>query len=305
MRVEAFKSAPKMIDLPAPHAKGNDVVVDIRAAGVGVWDAMSRDGAFGEDAQPPFTLGLEGTGVVSQIGSEVTTLAVGDRVMFYAYAYPNGAYAQQIVLDANIVAKMPTSLDFVHAAALPVAGITAWMALTELTHAGEGMAVLVTAAAGGVGMLAVQIANTHGAHVIGTGSAENEAFVRGLGVDEYIDYTKGDFVAAVRAAHPEGVDIVLECAASSDGDRGVHAVKKGGTYVDLVQLDVKAPDPSIHVKHLESTPSRKRLETLAQYVDNGALKVHIDRTFPLAHAAEALAYVEKGHTVGKVVLTTT
>jgi NADPH:quinone reductase-like Zn-dependent oxidoreductase len=305
MRVETLKSAPKMIDMPAPIAKHNDVVVDIHAAGVGVWDAMLRDGAFPGGSQPPFTLGFEGTGVVSAIGGEVTTLAVGDRVMFFAYAYPNGAYAQQIVLDANIVAKMPTSLDFVHAAALPVAGITAWMALTELSHVSEGMTVLVTAAAGGVGMLAVQIANTHGAHVIGTGSAENEAFVRGLGVDEYVDYTHGDFVDAVRAAHPDGVDIVLECAASGNGDRGVHAVKTGGTYVDLVGLDVKAPDPSIRVKHVESTPSRKRLETLAQYVDNGALKVHVDKTFPLAHAADALAYVEQGHTFGKVVLTTT
>jgi NADPH:quinone reductase-like Zn-dependent oxidoreductase len=303
IRIDAFGSAPRLADLPDPVPGPGEVAIDLRAAGVGIWDAMIRDGTFPVETSVPLTLGFEGTGVVSALGADVATLAVGERVMFYAFALPNGAYAEKIVVDATAVAPIPKTLDFVQAAALPVAGITAWLAVVEQTRVVDRNTILITAAAGGVGMIAVQLARTHGAVVIATGSAANEAFVRGLGASDYIDYTANDVVETVRKRVPGGVDVVLEGAAKGNGPRNVAALRTGGTFVDLVGMDVTSDDPTMRLVHIQAEPGRKRLETLAGYVDAGALRVQIDRTFPLAQAADALAYVEQGHTRGKVVLT--
>jgi NADPH:quinone reductase-like Zn-dependent oxidoreductase len=293
----------ELADVPRPEPGPTEVLVRTAAAGVNPvdWKVRLRGVMLGD---PPFTVGWDVAGVVEEAGWGSTRFAPGDRVFgmprFPAQA---AAYAEYVTSPSRQLARIPDRLSDVEAAGLPLAGLTAWQALVETGDVGSGSRVLVIAAAGGVGHLAVQIAKARGAHVIGTAREAKHAFLAELGADEAIDYTTED--VAGRAGE---VDLVLDLVGGEAGLAALPAVREGGLFIavpsprDIAALHERAGD-RVRVTGILVEPDRSGLEALAGLVESGALRVHVERTFPLEEAARAHELGETGRTTGKLVLT--
>nr|WP_091299838.1 NADP-dependent oxidoreductase [Amycolatopsis xylanica] len=277
------------VDRPAPGA--GEVLVKVHAVAVNPADWKLRSGLIPRLGQPPFTLGCDVSGVVEATGPGAEKFEAGDEV-FGMLLSRAGAYAEYVVLAQDSLARKPKSFDHVHAAALPVAALTAWQGLAKLR---SGERVLIHAAAGGVGHLAVQFARERGATVIGTARAIKHDFLRGLGADELIDYTTEDFTAI------EPVDLVLDLVGGDVADRSIKLIKPGGTFVDALGSEHLAGEPGYFRLFVESNGDE--LAKIAELVDAGTVKVHVERVLPLDEVAEAHRLVESGRTTGKIVLT--
>lgn len=291
-------------ELPLPEPRADEVRIRVRAAGVGIWDALQRTGAFPPEHESfPMIVGAECSGTIDAVGRDVhRQLHEGDEVYSYFYG-DQGAYAQFVCVKAGDVALKPKNLTFVEAAAVPVDGITAHQALVDELRVASGETVLIAGAAGGVGTLAVQIAaKVLGARVIATAGKANLDYVRKLGAAEVIDYTAGDFVASVKKFAPSGADAALDCVGKDDNAKTtIAAVRDGGRLAELVGEEVP-PERGITIAHIQSAPSATRLDTLRALFENGTLQVEIAQTFPLADARSAQEKVETRHTRGKIVL---
>jgi NADPH:quinone reductase-like Zn-dependent oxidoreductase len=290
-------------EVPRPRPGPTEVLVRNRGAGVNPvdWKVRRRGGLLGE---PPFTVGWDVAGVVEEIGGGVTRFAVGDRVFgMPRFPHEAAAYAEFVTSPSRQLARIPDALSDVEAGGLPLAGLTAWQALVETADVRPGQRVLVLAAAGGVGHLAVQIAKARGAHVLGTSRAAKHAFLAELGVDEAIDYTSEP--VAERAGE---VDVVLDLVGGEAGIDALPALRDGGIFIrvpsasDLDQL-VERSGGRARITGILVEPDRAGLEALADLVERGALRVHVEQTFPLAEVAKAHELAEKGRTQGKLVLT--
>jgi NADPH2:quinone reductase len=287
----------ELVDLPTPEPGPDDVLVGVRAAGVGPWDIKTREGLFGGRSFP-HVLGVEGSGIVQSAGENVADLREGDEV----YVYGGGCYAEYVAAPAQKVARKPASLSFEEAAGVPVAGSTAYQGIVEEIGLKEGERVLITGAAGGVGTMAVQIAASLGARVLGTASPQNHDYLLSLGAAEAIDY-HGDWVAAVRTIAPKGVDAVFDCVGGETFRRSFGAVRDGGRVVTVVAFGEEV-EPGRGITHhaFSGRAQRRRLETLSEMLDAGKLRVEIEDVVPLEEAAKAHERVETGHTRGKIVL---
>ncbi|MFD0163315.1 NADP-dependent oxidoreductase [Streptomyces decoyicus] len=294
----------KMITTDRPVPGPTEILVRVHAAGVNPTDWKSRSqGAFMTGAKAPFTLGFDVSGVVEAVGLGVTLFAPGDKVFgMPRFPHPAGAYAEYVTAPARHFAHLPASLDHIQGAALPLASLTAWQALVDTAQVQPGARVLIHAAAGGVGHLAVQIAKSRGAYVIGTARQAKHDFLRGLGADELIDYTQQDFAEAVR-----DVDIVLDTIGGDYGARSLRTLRPGGTLVSILPLDdtfpaAQAREAQIRAGFLLVEPDRAGLQAVAGLVDSGELRVAVDTVVPLEEAAKAHALGETGRTTGKIVL---
>lgn len=300
--IEEFGGSDKLqlVDLPTPEPGLDEVLIRVRAAGVGPWDVMSRQGVFG-DREFPFVPGFEPAGVVQAVGSDVEDLNEGDEV--YAYRFPGGGYAEYVTASQNVTARKPAALSFAEAAGVPVAGTTAHQGLVDELGVQEGETVLITGASGGVGSMAVQIAaNILGARVIGTASTRNHEYLRELGAEEAIDYN-GDWVTVVREVAPDGVDAVLECAGGDTLERSFEVLKDGGRAAYIVPVEEEPEPPrGISAHFFSARPDGGRLSALASMFDAGQLRMNLQEVVPLEEAARAHEIVEEGHTRGKVVL---
>jgi len=292
----------ELSEVPRPTPIPTEVLVRTRAAGVNPvdWKTRTRGGFVGE---PPFTVGWDVAGVVEEVGYGVTTLSVGDRVFgMPRFPHEAAAYAEYVTSPSRQLARIPDGLGDVEAGALPLAGLTAWQALVETADVGPGQRVLVLAAAGGVGHLAVQIAKARGAHVLGTARAEKHAFLAELGVDEAIDYTSEDVAERARV-----VDVVLDAVGGDAASDALGAVRDRGIVVTLSGASVgplrELAGDRIRVVGILVEPDRAGLEALAELAAAGTLRPHVSRTFPLADAARAHELGETGRTQGKLVLT--
>ncbi len=292
---------PVEVDRPAPGL--TEILVRVHAAGVNPVDWKTRaEGAFGTWGETPI-LGYDVSGVVEEVGPGVTLYQPGDAV-FGMPRFPEqtGGYAEFVAAPARRFAPKPQGIDHVQAAALPLAALTAWQGLIETAGLRAGQRVLIHAAAGGVGHLAVQIAKAHGAYVIGTARADKHDFLRSLGADELIDYTVTDFSEAVR-----DVDVVLDGVGGAYGDRSLPVLRRGGHLVTLPDPG-GLPDPrraaelGVHAGWTVVEPDRLGLLEIARLVDEGRLRVEVDTVLPLEDAAKAHAYGEQGRTQGKIVL---
>jgi NADPH:quinone reductase-like Zn-dependent oxidoreductase len=291
----------KLVERPEPQPAEGEVVVRVEAAGVGAWDAKVRRGAAGRDDEFPLVLGWEAVGAVHQVGPGVVGFEPGDRVM--TYAYRRGAYAELLATPADRTARAPTRVDAVSAAALPISGITAHQAITEDLDVRAGERLLITAGAGGTGVLAIQLAAARGAEVIVTASERNRALCESLGASHVIDYTRTDVESAVRSRYRDGVDALLECVGGENFDRSVRCVRPGGRAVGIVGEPPGGAPDGVTVTAIFGRPSATRLAELARLVDAGELRVEIQDTYPLAAAAGAHTELEAGHMRGKLVLT--
>jgi NADPH:quinone reductase-like Zn-dependent oxidoreductase len=287
----------KLVDLPAPEPGADDVLVRVRAAGVGPWDTKTREGLFGGRSFP-HVLGMEASGIVAGAGENVADLRGGDEV----YVYGSGCYAEYVAARAEKVARKPASLSFEEAAGVPVAGSTAYQGIVEEIGLKEGETVLIAGAAGGVGTMAVQIAASLGARVLGTASPPNHGYLLSLGADEAIDY-HGDWVAAARSIAPDGVDAVFDCVGGETFRRSFEAVRDDGRVVTIVAFGEEV-EPGRGIAHhaFSARAERRKLEKLSQMFDAGKLRVQIEDVLPLEEAAKAHERVEAGHTRGKIVL---
>jgi NADPH:quinone reductase-like Zn-dependent oxidoreductase len=283
------------------------VLVRVRAAGVNPADWKIRSGQVTRFGEPPFTLGLDVCGVVEAVGEQVTRFRPGDEV-YGVTLPPRGAYAEYAVAPVGTLAAKPPSLDSVHAAALPVAALTAWQALVRTADVRAGQRVLVHAAAGGVGHLAVQIAKARGAHVIGTARTGNHAFLRELGADQLVDYTAVDFAATVT-----GVDVVLDTVGGDYGPRSLDTLAPGGLLVDVTgstgsdahrdAVRARAGERGLRFTEFGFTPSGTDLDAITALVEQGELRAAVDQVLPLEHAALAHERSETNRAKGKIVLT--
>jgi NADPH:quinone reductase-like Zn-dependent oxidoreductase len=312
-------------DVPAPSVGPRDVLVDVRAASINPLDKMVRNGEFKQliKYQRPFVLGHDLSGVVTEVGTDVRGLKVGDEV----YARPRdlriGAFAEQIAIDVDDLALKPRSLSFEEAAAVPLVALAAWQALVEVADLQAGQKVLVHAGAGGLGSTVVQVAKHLGAHVATTAHADDVEKVRRLGADEVIDYTQQDFTQVV-----SGYDVVIDSLGPASLEKSLTVLRPGGLAISVVG----PPDPQFAtqlgqplLKPVMAVLSRKvrrrartlgvrysfffmrasgtQLASLAALYDDGTLRPVLDRTFPFDRTLDAMAYVEHGKAAGKVVVT--
>jgi NADPH:quinone reductase-like Zn-dependent oxidoreductase len=293
-------------DVERPKPIPTEVLVRVAAAGINPVDWQTRqDGGYGEAVgEPPFILGWDIAGVVEEIDPDVTRFAPGDRVFGMPW-FPRvaGGYAEYATSPARQLARTPDALTDEQAGGLPLAGLTAWQALVEVAEVGEGTRVLIHAAAGGVGHLAVQIAKARGAYVIGTAREAKHDFLRELGVDEPIDYTAGPFEEAV-----SDVDVVLDLIGGEDyGLRSLQTMREGGLWISIPAdvpdaVALAAREQSKRAISFLVEPDYAGLESLAALADQGKLTVAIEETFPLADVAEAHRRLEEHRASGKIVL---
>jgi NADPH2:quinone reductase len=285
---------------PAPVPAAGQVLVRVRAAGVGPWDVGFLGGGFPGVALP-FIPGQEVAGVVESAG-DGAGVQRGERV--YASLFPaGGGFAELVLASADRVAPMPGQAGFAEAAGLVVGGGTAHEGLVDRGRLQAGETVLMTAAAGGVGSAAVQIAAAAGARALGVASRDNHDYLRRLGASEVFDYHDADWSRQVRAAVPGGVDLLLDGAGGQTRDQAISAVRDGGRAVFIVLQEPAAQlERGITGEPFAARVTRQRLEALNRLVDTGTLRPQVSAILPLDQAREALAQVAARHARGKIVL---
>jgi len=284
-------------DLERPKPKADEVLVKVQVAGVNPIDWKIRGGVGKRlGLTLPITLGGEIAGTIETIGSEVKDFKEGDAV--YGII-ASGGYAEYAIAKVGDIAPKPESLDFKNAAAIPLGALTAWQAIFDLANLSSGQRILIDGASGGVGSMAVQLAKAKGAYVIGLASGRNEEFVRDLGADEFVDYTKQNFEEVVK-----NVDVVLDAVGGDTFGRSFETLKKGGFLVTTVEFpsEEKAREFGVKVARVFGKPNAKELAEITQLVDEGKLKAHVSTVLPLAEVKKAHQLSESGHTRGKIVL---
>jgi NADPH2:quinone reductase len=305
----------ELVDLPVPEPKANEAVVKILAAGVNFIDVYNREGRY--KAPLPFVLGQEGAGVVSAIGSEVRGVAAGDRV---AYTMTLGSYAEYAAVPADRLVKTPAGVSEREAAAAILQGMTAHYLAYDTYPLKKGETALVHAAAGGVGLLLVQMAHHIGARVIATVSTEEKAqLARAAGADDVVLYTQSDFeVETKRLTGGKGVDVVYDSVGKTTFDKGLNLLRPRGMMVlyggssgavppvDQLVLTQKGSifltRPSLG--HYVITPQelQQRASAVFGMIREGKLKLRIEHVYPLAQAQQAHRDLEGRKTTGKLLL---
>ena len=297
-------------EVPVPRPGIGEVLVRIHATCLNPPDWYVRSGypLVPEELRPkvdlPLIPGSDVSGVVAEVGPAVGGWQVGDEV-FGLVRFPrhnDGArsYAEYTTAPAYHLASKPAGLDHVHAAGVPMAGLTAYQFLFDHIGLEEGKTVLVNGAAGGVGHFAVQLAKTRGAHVIGVASGRHEEFLRDLGVDEFFDYTTTDVTEKVR-----DVDHLVDSVGGPHGHRFLPVLRPGGTISPVFFGDYhpeRAAELGISFRPGQVHSDGRQMGELARLLEEGALRVGVDGVFPLSEAAKAHERAEKGHIQGKIVL---
>jgi NADPH:quinone reductase-like Zn-dependent oxidoreductase len=275
-----------------PEPGDGQVLIRVHAASVNPTDWKARRGL--SETRLPAVLGRDVSGTVEL--SRADGFAEGDDVFGYV---AGGGYAEFAIASASTIARKPAGLSHEQAAALPVAGMTAWQALFDRGGLERGQAALIAGAAGGVGHLAVQFAKHAGARVIGTGSSRNRDFVLGLGADEYVDYTEQDVGQAL-----SGVDVAFDTVGGDTTQSLVPTVREGGMLVTIASAPPEeAGARGVRAELLVMSPSSEQLARIAELVAGGEVRVEISEVLPLTEVQRAHELSESGHTRGKIVLT--
>jgi NADPH:quinone reductase-like Zn-dependent oxidoreductase len=302
-----------LVEVPTPEPRADQVRVAVKAIGVNPVDWKMRQGGPLRLAArllgppPPVVVGVDFAGVVDAVGSKVTDVRVGDRVVGGTdfSRRQRGSYADTVFVRPDQVCPLPAELDFEVAGALPVAGVTAWMSVVELGHLAPGQKALVLGASGGVGQLALQIAGrVRGGFVVGVCSGKNAELVSGLGADVVLDYGKADPLAQAKPYGP--FQVVVDCVGSYPGagcrallgKGGRHIIVSGESIGAMAQLLV----PPFSSKAVLGWPSRERLAHVVGAVASGKVKLNIAHRFGLAEAEQAHQLSRTGRVTGKIVL---
>jgi NADPH:quinone reductase-like Zn-dependent oxidoreductase len=303
VRVHEF-GGPEVLkyeDAPRPEPAAGEVLVRVHAAGVNPVDWKVRAGYTKGflDYKLPMIPGWDLSGVVEAAGAGVTAWKKGDDVYSRPDISRDGSYAEYISVKAQELGRKPKSLDHIKAASVPLAALTAWQALFDAGGLQPGQRVLIHAAAGGVGTFAVQFAHWKGAHVIGTASEKNHAFLKELGTDELIDYNKARFEDVVR-----DVDVVLDAMAGDTRNRSWKTLKKGGILVSILGQPSKedAAQYGVRGAGVFVQPNQAELEQIGGLIDSAKVKPIVEAVLPLKDARRAHEMNQTLHTRGKIVL---
>jgi NADPH:quinone reductase-like Zn-dependent oxidoreductase len=294
----------EVTEVPRPEPIPSEILVRVHASGVNQIDGIIRAGVFPLIGQPPFILGWDVSGVVEEVVPGTTRFAPGDEVFGMPF-FPRAAnaYSEYVAAPSRQFARKPAGIDHAQAAALPLAGLTAWQSLVDIADVQPGQRVLIHGGGGGVGHLAVQIAKARGAYVVATASAGKHAFVRDLGADEVIDYQAVDFTTAVG-----DLDLVLEVIGGDYAERSVQVLRPGGLLVTAIErtnaeLAAKVEAAGRRFAGISVEPDHVGLEGLAALVESGQLRPHVSARVPLDEAPRAHELLAT-HITGKIVLTT-
>ena len=291
----------KYEDAPNPSPAKDEVVIKIHASGVNPVDCKIRAGlAQGKfPVELPLIPGWDVSGEIEEVGSDVLNFRKGDEVYSRPDPTRNGTYAEYVVVKADQVNSKPKSLDHDKAAAVPLAGLTAWQGLFEHGDLKADQKVLIHAASGGVGTFAVQFAKWKGAFVIGTASEENIDFLYDLGADEVIDYKTEKFEDKVK-----DVDLVFDLVGGETQKRSLSVIREGGRLVTTVQPgnQEEAKEKNIQVIGYMAKSYPADLQQIADLIDSGKIKPIVTEILPLKEAAKAQEMIDSHHTRGKIVL---
>lgn len=310
MMIDAFDAPVVLREIPTPELKRGAVLVRVRMAGVNTADSRLRHGAFKNTQQHhfPITLGFDMAGTVERAAPDVDTFRSGDEVYgtLWKQVLLDGTFADYVVCPArSFIGPMPASLDFQTAAAVPMGGQTAVVAL-EALRMSAGEKLLINGATGSVGSFATQFAAASGVHVIATARARDEQYMRSMGAAEIVDYTAGDVVEMVKSRHPRGIDGVLDLVnKSAELSRVATVLHDGGRLAtSLYAADAAAYRArGIEATNIDTKPGAELLAKLRERLDATQAEVPIAAEFPLEQAAAALACSEKEHPLGHIVLT--
>jgi NADPH:quinone reductase-like Zn-dependent oxidoreductase len=320
-----------MGEWPEPTLQPGQVLVRVRAAGLNFADILARLGYYGGTPKPPFVPGLEVAGEVEQ-APEVSEFNPGERV---AALTMFGGYAEKVCVPAAQVFRIPAGMSFEEAAAIPVNYLTAYHSMFEMGNLRAGDRILIHAAAGGVGIAAVQLARARGLTIFGTAGTAKQEYLRSIGVHHPIDYSRQDFVQEVRRVAPDGIELALDAVGGdsfsrsarclgpcgrlivygmssvvgSDGRRSLLRAAKGllqtKRYHPLRMIDKNLAVIGVHIGRMrgrEHVLRREMAEILRMY-EQGEIKPVVGKTFPLENAADAHRYIHNRQNIGKVVLT--
>lgn len=304
VRMHAF-GGPEVLqyeDAPRPKAGAGEVLVKVYAAGINPVDWKTRTNLRGQRkaSELPLILGWDISGVIEEVGSEVTQFKPGDAV-YGMIRFPQfgSAYAEYATTPVSHITFKPATISHIEAAGVPLAALTAWQDLFEKVDLKAGQKVLVNGAAGGVGHFAVQFARVTGAHVLGTASASKLDFLRSLGVDEPIDYKATPFEQVAQE-----VDVFFDTVGDA-AERSLAVIKPGGDYVTVVPgftpLE-KAAEKGIRMQSHLVYPNAGQLAEIARLIDAGKVRSVIETVLPLPEAAKAHELSQTGRTTGKIVL---
>ncbi|HEY5465247.1 MAG TPA: NADP-dependent oxidoreductase [Hanamia sp.] len=291
----------KYEDAPKPVPAADEVLIKVYASGVNPVDWKIRAGhAKGKfPVHFPLIPGWDVSGDIEEVGSDILNFKKGDEVYSRPDPTRNGTYAEYVVVKADQVNGKPKSISHDKAAAVPLAGLTAWQGLFDYGQLEAGQKVLIHASSGGVGTFAVQFAKWKGAYVIGTSSEENIDFLFDLGADEVIDYKNEKFEDKVK-----DVDLVFDVIGGDTQKRSLEVIKKGGRLITTVQPENQevAKSKGIIVEGFMALSLPEELQQIADLIDSGKVKPIVTQILPLKEAAEAQRNIESGHTRGKIVL---
>jgi len=324
--LDKFKnSALRFGEMPEPALRDDDVLVAIHAAGLNLLDSKIRSGEFKSilPYRPPFILGHDLAGIVVRVGSKVRQFKPGDQI----YARPRdgrvGTFAEFIAVNEADVALKPKNLTMEEAASIPLVGLTAWQVLVEKARLKKGQKVLIHAGSGGVGTFAIQLAKHLGATVATTTSTANVELVKSLGADVVIDYSKDDFATILR-----DYDVVLNSLGGEVLEKSLQVLKPGGKLISIsgppdpdfakdigaswilrqgirllsYRIRKKAIRHHVSYSFLFMRASGDQLREITSLVESGVIRPVVDRVFPFESTNDAMAYLEKGHAKGKVII---
>jgi len=294
-------TAVKVQDAPKPGVEPGKVLVAVEAAAINPFDVKLTGGAYGEIFKKlPATLGSDVAGTVLEVGDDVTGFSIGQAVYGMANGGGgHGSFAEFTLVKAEQLAPKPASVDFLAAAALPLAAVSAYQALVDHMNLQAGQKILIHGAAGGIGSLAVQIAKSLGAYVAATASAADTEFVKGLGADEVIDYKTQDFSQVIH-----DYDAVFDTVGGETNAKSYQVLKNGGAFVSMLEAPNEALVNAKNLRYTQqsSQATPERLRAIAELVDSGRLAVNIDKVFSLEQTAAAMEHLKSGHPRGKVVI---
>lgn len=299
VKADATGTTFRLADVDVPSAGVNEMLVRIHAVGVGTHDSYFLP----EAVRYPYPIGIEGAGVIEQIAEGVTDYRPGDRVAFISSMQTKGGtWAEYAVVDMrSLILPVPDALDFLDAAAVPVAGATSLRALAALNHLPSGAALFIAGGSGAIGTITIQVARQRGWRVSASASARNHDYLRGLGAEQVVDYHDAHWPDEILRWRPGGVDaaIAVQPATTSESRR---VVADAGTLI-TVSGDSVTPERGIDVAMVGPEPDvRAELARLLDDVTANKIHVELERVYPFDRAGEALARVQTRHVRGKLVL---
>lgn len=299
--IREYGAPIEIADIPQPALLADSVLIEVHAASVNPVDGIVQAGYL-KEMMPisfPFTMGFDISGVVVEVGTQVSKFKKGDEVFSRPNGMQAGTIAEYAVIKEEELAIKPANISHQGAASIPLVGLTAWQAMVIKGNLQKGQKILIHAGSGGVGTLAIQIAKHLGAEVATTTSAANIDMVKSLGADVVIDYKTQDFEEAL-----SDYDLVFDMMGGEIMEKSFKVLKKGGSLISIKGEDSKglAAQYGVQFDAFFMWPSGEMLSQLAQLISDGALKPVIDRTFSIDQIQEAYTYLQGGRAKGKIVI---